>query len=94
MDAKKEHPTAQRERRNSHYLYEGDYYTNQHEYALAAHLKNILQEVVSSKLGQFPNIFSLDFPKKIIDSLGDFFVKHSFSEAYDSDTRNVDIRWG
>ena len=54
MDAKKEHPTAQRQRRNSHYLEEGDYYTNQHEYALAAHLKNILQEVVTSKLGQFP----------------------------------------
>ena len=39
----------------THYLNTGDYYTNQHEYALAAHMKNILNEVVSSKLGWFSN---------------------------------------
>ena len=46
--------------RKTHYLNAGDYYTNQHEYALAGHLKNILNEVVSSKLGRFSNIPKLN----------------------------------
>ena len=49
----------------THYLNTGDYYTNQHEYALAAHLKNILNEVASSKLGRFSNIPKLE----LLDSI-------------------------
>ena len=54
----KELPAVTERRRRTHYLNTGDYYTNQHEYALAAHMKNILNEVVSSKLGWFSDVLS------------------------------------